>query len=196
MLENMNTIEKQVFRTYWNDGLLDLFGAVGVLAIGIFWTFEFVVGSAIMPALLLPLWGPCRERFIEPRLGMVKFSEERERRNSRRLQMIAALGVGTLALAVALNFLRDQIGLAPSVSFVAGLPAVLLGFLAMLTAFIISAGRFLVYAGIMVIAGVAGALLGLEPGLIMGSGGAIVLLLALVVVVRFFRNNPIDGTSE
>ena len=196
MLGNTNTIEKQVFRTYWNDGLLDLFGAIGVLAIGIFWTLDFTVGSAILPALLIPLWGPCRERFIEPRLGMVEFSDARERRNTNRLLMIVALGVGTLVLGVALYFLRDRIGLSPSVTFIAGLPAVLLGFLAVLTAFLILAMRFLAYAAVLVVAGIAGALAGQEPGPIMTAAGIALLLLALVVVIRFVRENPVSGVSE
>ena len=65
MLENLGTIENRVYRAYWNDGLLDMFGAIGILAIGVSWTFDFVVGGALAPALLVPLWGPFRQKFVE-----------------------------------------------------------------------------------------------------------------------------------
>src|SRR5210317_1625377 len=97
MLREMGRIENRVYRAYWNDGLLDVFAAVGVLLIGFAWTFDFVVGGAITPALLVPLWGPFRQRFIEARLGLVEFSDERERTNRGRLRLVFLLAGGTVA---------------------------------------------------------------------------------------------------
>ena len=196
MRETMGAIEKQVFRTYWNDGLLDLFGAIAVLAIGVCWTYDLIVGAAIVPAVMVPLWVPIRRRFIEPRLGMVEFSDARDRHNAGRLKMVAALGVGTFFLAVVLYFLRDRLGVSPAVTVVAGLPAMLLGLLATLTAFMISAFRYLAYAAVLVIAGISGALAGFEPGPIMSAAGVSLLLVAFVVVIRFVRENPVSGEYE
>lgn len=196
MLGRMNTIEKQVFRTYWHDGLLDVFGAVAVLAIGAFWIAELHVFGAIVPAMLVPLWGPLRQRYIEPRLGLVEFSEERERRNTNRLWMVVMGGAVAFALTMALYFLRTRLGVNPSVSLIAGLPALLLALLAGITAFLVSTLRFLVYAALLAASGVGGAILGLEPGHILVIAALPMLVIALVILVRFVRNNPIDGAPE
>jgi len=191
MLQEMGRIENRVYRAYWNDGLLDVFAAVGVLLIGIAWTFDFVVGGAITPALLVPLWGPFRQRFIEPRLGMVEFSEKRERTNRNRLLLVILLGIGAFALVVSLYVLRDRLALEPSVSIIAGLPALLLAIPAALTAMLVSTGRFLVYAALLLVAGGVGAISGWEPGPILVSAGIPILIIASTVLLRFVRNNPI-----
>jgi hypothetical protein len=196
MLENMNTIERQVFRTYWNDGLLDMFGAVGILAIGIAWTAEVHVFGAIVPALLVPLWAPMRQRFIEPRLGVVEFSDDRERRNTKRLGMVAAFGVGTLGLFLTLYFARTRLGFDADISLVAALPALLLALLAIITAFLVSTLRFLLYAALLAISGLGGALYGIEPGPILVIAAVAMLGIALFVIGRFLRNNPPSGEHE
>lgn len=191
MLREMGGIENRVYRAYWNDGLLDVFAAVGVLLIGIAWTFDFVVGGAITPALLVPLWGPFRQRFVEPRLGMVEFSEKRERTNRSRLLLVILLGIGAFALVVSLYVLRDRLALNPGVSVIAGLPALLLAIPAALTAMLVSTGRFLVYAALLIIAGGVGAMSGMEPGPILVSAGVPILIIASTVLLRFLRNNPV-----
>lgn len=191
MFREMGGIENRVYRAYWNDGLLDVFAAVGVLLIGIAWTFDFVVGGAITPALLVPLWGPFRQRFVEPRLGMVEFSEKRERTNRDRLLLVILLGIGAFALVVSLYVLRDRQALDPAVSFIAGLPALLLAIPAALTAILVSTSRFLVYAALLIISGGVGAMSGLEPGPILVSAGIPILLIAGIVLLRFVHNNPV-----
>ena len=191
MLREMGGIENRVYRAYWNDGLLDVFAAVGVVLIGIAWTFDFVVGGAITPALLVPLWGPFRQRLIEPRLGMVEFSEKRERTHRSRLLLVILLGIGAFAIVVSLYVLRDRLALDPAVSFMAGLPAFLLAIPAALTAILVSTGRFLVYAALLAVAGGVGAMSGLEPGPIIVAAGIPILLIAGTVLLRFVHNNPV-----
>lgn len=193
MLDNLGVIEQRVYRAYWNDGLLDLFAAVGILAIGIFWITDVAYGAAFVPAVLMPLWNPLRKRFIEPRLGMVEFSDTREQRTSNLLKQVFLLGFGFLVLGVALYSYRDKLPVDPSVSLIAGLPAMLLALLALITTVLVATPRFLMHAALLVVAGAAGAILGLEPGWILAAAGAAMLAVAVVVLIRFFRNNPIDG---
>ncbi len=195
MLDNLDAIEKQVFRTYWDDGLLDLFAGIGVLSIGLAWMLDFPVGGAIVPALLAPLWAPFRERFIEPRLGLVEFGDQRVRRNTERLRLVAFCGVGTFALAIALYVARTRFGMDPATSLVAGLPAVLLAILAAVTAFLVAAPRFLAYAAVLVAVGMAGAAYGLEPGPILVLAAVPVLAAAIGLIARFVRDNPATGDS-
>jgi hypothetical protein len=195
MLNNMQAIERQVFRMFWDDGLLDVFAAVAVLAIGVAWAADLVVVGSIVPAVLVPLWQPLRQRLIEPRLGLVEFSEQRERRNRDRLRRTALFGVATLILAVALYFGRARLGSTAPVSLLAGLPAVLLAVLAVATAFLTASPRFLAHAAILGGLGCAGAAYGLEPGPILVLASLPMFALALSVLLRFLRHNPVSGGS-
>lgn len=196
MLENMKSLERQVFRTYWNDGLLDLFGAIGVLGIGIAWLADAHVFGAIVPAMLVPIWAPLRQRLIEPRLGFVEFSDDRERRNTKRLGMVAAFGAGMLGFAMALNFVLSRSGMHADVSLVAALPLLLLALLAIITALLVSVWRFLLYGAWLAISGIAGALYGIEPGPILVATAVPMLGFALFVLGRFLHNNPVSGEDE
>ena len=65
-----------------------------------------------------------------------------------------------------------------------------------MSATLITTVLFYAFAAVLVVAGIAGALAGQEPGPIMTAAGIALLLLALVVVIRFVRENPVSGVSE
>ncbi len=190
MLENLGAVERRVYAAYWDDGLLDMFAAVGVLAIGLFWLRDWAAAAVIVPAWLVPLWKPVRVRFIEPRLGAVQFTKERERRNTRRLKLTIYFGIACLVLGLELYFLRDRLSISPSVSMIAGLPALLLAVMSVIAAILVSSGRFLVYSAVLVVVAVVGALNDWHPGLILATAGACNLAIAVVVLTGFLRENP------
>ncbi|MDJ0708768.1 MAG: hypothetical protein QNJ14_00190 [Woeseiaceae bacterium] len=196
MLENGGAIERRVYRAYWNDGLLDIFAAAGVFAIGIFWLYDLPVGAVFVPVWLVPAWGPCRRHFIEPRLGMVEFSDARQRRNNNLLRLILYVGIGCLVIGIELYLLRDRLGTNPSMTLIAGLPAVLLAVLAVATAALIATPRFLVYAAVLAAAGVTGAVFGLQPGLILVVAGGGMAILAAGVLWSFVRDNPVVAEDD
>lgn len=190
MLENMNLLERKVFQQYWDDGLLDLFAAIGVFLIGILWLRDLPVGAAFVPVWLVPAWNPVRRKFIEPRLGLVEFTEERERRNRKMLQLILYAGIAFLIVGLELYFFRDDLPVEPTVALIAGLPAFLLALLAIFTAALIRTARFVAYAVILVLTGVAGALLEWTPGMILTVAGAVMLVIAGILLIRFIVLNP------
>jgi len=195
MLDNMNLLERKVFRHYWDDGLLDLFAAIGILLIGIFWLRDLPVGAAIVPAWLVPLWNPLRKKIVEPRLGLVEFTEARDRQNRRMLQWVMYIGIGLLILGIELYFFRDSLPLEPTIALIAGLPAFLLALLAIFTAALVGSARFVAYALILVLTGVSGALLNWTPGLILAVAGAIMFVIAGSLLIQFLRQNP-PGETE
>jgi len=195
MLENMNLLERKVFQHYWDDGLLDLFAAIGVLLIGVFWLRDLPVGAAFVPAWLAPAWNPVRRKFIEPRLGLVEFTEDRERRNRKMLRLTLYAGIAFLIVGLELYFFRDDLPVEPTVALIAGLPAFLLALLAIFTAALIGTARFVAYAVILVLAGVAGALLEWTPGMILTVAGAVMLAIAGILLIRFIVLNPV-GEEE
>jgi len=196
-LRNLGELEKSVYRTYWHNGLLDVLAAVGVLAIGLLWLWDRPVFAAIVPALLVPLWAPCRQRFIEPRLGMVEFTDNRDWRNRQLLRLTLVVGAACFALAVGIYLARDRLAFGHDVTFIAGLPAFLLAGMAALTAMLVASIRFMVYAIVLLLCGVTGAALGWSPGQIIVAAGIVLVAASVVVLARFFRRNPaIAGSAE
>jgi len=196
MTVKLEQLEQQVFRSYWDDGLLDLFAGAGILGIGIFWVMDIVVGGAILPALMVPLWTPFRQKLIEPRLGLVEFSDRREQRNHRFLIGVFIAGVGTLMLGIMVYFFVRGSGVRPDVSLIAALPAVLLGILALFTGFLLGAYRFFVYAVWLAMAGVLGSFAGQGPGVSMIAGGAVITISATFLLARFIRMHSLGGKSS
>ena len=162
MLDNMGAVERRVYQAYWNDGLLDVFASLGVLTIGLFWILDWVAAAAIVPAWLALLWAPIRRRFIEPRLGLVEFTEDRERRNTRQLKLVLYFGIACLIIGVEVYFLRGRYGIGPSISLIAGLPAFLLALMAVIASVLVATSRFIAYSVMLVISGIVGALAGSE----------------------------------
>jgi len=191
----MNLLERKVFQHYWNDGLLDVFAAIGIFLIGVSWLRDFPVGAVFVPALLVPFWNPVRRKVIEPRLGFVDFMEARERRNQHILKLVMYFGIAVLILAIELYFVRDSLPVEPTVALIAGLPAFLLALLAIFTAALVGSTRFFAYALILVLTGVSGALLDWTPGLILAVAGGIMLVIAGSLLIRFLRLNE-PGETE
>lgn len=189
-------LEQNLYRHYWDDGLLDLFAGVGVLGIGLFWIFDVVVGAAILPALLAPLWGPFRQKITEPRMGLVEFSDEREKRTRRFMLNVFLAGVGTFCLAVLLYFYTHVNGLPANITLIAGLPACLLGVLAFFAAVLTGVYRFFIYSAWMIIAGTVCALAGADPGVPMTAGGAAITICAVILMARFIGRYPAPPKND
>ena len=192
MLDDDKSLERRLYRHYWDDGLLDVFSALGVLLIGVLWLRDLPAAAAIVPALMVPLWGPFRQRFVEPRLGFVEFSDSRERQNRKRLKLVVYFGIIALIAALELYFHRELLPEIPGTRLVAGLPAMLLAIPAAMTALLIASTRFLVYSVVLLVAGSAGAFLDLSPGAIMTIAGALMFVIATAVFARFLRANPAE----
>ena len=196
MIENMAALEKRIYRSYWEDGLLDLFAAIGVLIVGVSWSFDFPVGGALAPALLIPVWRPVRDKLIEPRLGRVEFADPRQHRIGTMLRTTVYAGAGLLALVVLAYLGRSRVGTLAAADLVAALPALLLAVMAVLASVIVASPRFIIYAGVLVLAGIAGALQGLEPGRILLEAGAFIFCVAVILLARFLRANPAQEAAR
>jgi hypothetical protein len=196
MFDRSAKLERRVYSSYWSDGLLDVFAAVGVLLIGLSWANDLVAVAAIVPALLLPLWPLLRRKLIEPRTGHIEFLEERTERNRWRLQLVAYLGIALLILAIELYLLRDKVTALPMAEWAAGLPAWILAILALVTALLAGSPRFLVYALILVLSGVFGAVAGWSPAAILMTAGSLMLAIAAAVITRFLFRHPLQGEPE
>ncbi|MEZ4456150.1 MAG: hypothetical protein R2882_06315 [Gemmatimonadales bacterium] len=195
-MNTVHTLESALFRSRWDDGLLDVLAGVGVLIVAACWAADLVAVGAAAPALLAVVWGPLRQRLVEPRAGFVEFSDARAQAMKRRSWSAVALGVGGLvavgALVAAAMAGRDVVpnGIAPAV------PAILLAMMAAVAGLALGVSRFVGYALLLVVAGLGAALAGAEPEMAMLAGGAAILLVGGWRLHRFLQLPVEPGEGE
>ena len=187
------SLEARLFRTFWDDGLLDLMFGIGAVGIAVCWAAGLVPLGAVVPALLAIAWNPLRRGIIEPRAGWVEFSRARSESNRRKLIGALLLGVAGLVLVLALIAATRSGGDVVPSALAAAIPAVLIGIMAVVVATGLHTIRFVAYALLFVAFGLATALLEGEPEVAMLAGGGAVILSGAWLLARFFRATvPVD----
>lgn len=186
MFTSKSRVERRIVRRYWDDGLIDVLSGIGVLLIGLAWQCNLVPLGAVAPAMLIPFWSPLRKRITEPRMGYVEFSDDQEGRQRSFLLWTIGIGCLTFAIVVGAYFLRTSplAGVAAE-SWIAALPACLIGVLAAAVSFLILVPRFLAYGVVLALAGVAVVVLDMRPGAAMIAGGIIVTGVGLLRLAKF-----------
>jgi len=180
--------ETELFRSYWDDGLVDLLSGLALLVTGLGWETELGALAVIQAPLWIVLWGPLRRRVVEPRAGFVRFSLARQERNVRGLGWTLALGVGFLALAgLALVVVRGQGAGAALQLLVPGLPALLVAVAAGLAGLLTGARRFLAYGLALLAGALVTVLLGGGPALPLAAVGLVMVASGGTLLARFVQ---------
>lgn len=191
---NLETVEKSIFRSRWEDGLIELFFGIGLVLMGILWLKGLIVFVALVPVMLIPFWAPIRKRVTEPRAGYVRFSEERKARTQLGLNMAGIIGFGLLTLFGAVFVvLRSQSGVDHGLMeiLVPGLPSFIVA-TALLVAWLgFGMPRFATHAAVLVAAGVLGVVSALDPGWQFLGSGLVIAGMGSVLFARFLRDNPV-----
>lgn len=180
--------ETRLFRGYWQDGTLDLVAGCGVVIIGIGFLFEQFLGPAVAVPLGFAGWLILRRRVVEPRAGYVELAGRRRRNSARELTGAAGAGVGLLVLvvAVALWGRSDTTTVARAVD---GLPALLVGLAALVTAGLTRSWRFVAYAAVMAAMGLVAALTAIGPAIPLLAGGVVAMGTGTVLLIGFLRES-------
>lgn len=182
------SLEKGLFRAYWDDGLLDILFGVALLLTGIGWETRLGVFAVLQAPLWIILWTPLRRAIVEPRAGYVRHSLARQQRNTLQLAATATLGIGILAAILLLTYLAPWQGAVPAAgNLVAGLPAVLVAAGTVLGGILTGARRLLAYAVVLLAAAAATVYFDRGPALPLTVAGAVVLLSGLCLLTRFVR---------
>jgi hypothetical protein len=194
MMTSTDTLESGLFRSYWDDGLLDVLAGLGVIGVAVFWAFDLVAVGAVVPAVLATLWVPLRRSLVEPRMGLVEFSEARMGRMRGRTLGLVALGVAMLLAVGVLLASGSRPG--PLRSILApAIPALLLGFMAAVAGWVLGLPRFLGYTAALGLAGLAVAAADARPEMAMFAGGAACLLGGAWRLRRFLRL-PVESGED
>jgi hypothetical protein len=192
-MTDIRTLERNLYRSLWQDGLLDLFVGVGLILIGITWLADLVPLGAIAPVILLPFWPLARRAVVAPRTGSFTVGPERRVWERRGLLTMALLGVGTLGLGVALYlYLATRGGAGDALATVVpGLPNTLVALGLIGVGVTLGALRFVGYGAALIAIGALAALGLFGPGWAFVIGGAALLLGGGLVLARFVHENPI-----
>lgn len=185
-------LEDRVFRSFWQDGLLDCFSGLGLVAIGLAWVTDNVPLGAAVPALLVPIWALVRKRVTAPRLGQVRFNASRRGRERRKLSYGGlVLGLSAFAAVVLFLLALGRLDTVAPMAWIAGLPAALLGLLSAVTALLWGLRRFHAYAALLAVGACAVVTLDVQPGWGFLVPGILVSFVGAVLLTRFLRRNPL-----
>lgn len=185
MNQSIDTLEKSAFRSFWNDGLLDLMVGLVILVVGLSWWQDFAVLGAIFPAACAGMWHPLRKRLVEPRMGYVEFSGQRELKVRGFRYGLIAFFAGTAVLGMVVLALWQSHKLPRPTEWIAGFPLVLVAIPAVFFALFTQCRRFLVYALLLLAAAIEVIVQGLEPHVGLIASGAVITGSGLVLLVRF-----------
>jgi hypothetical protein len=186
MTSHAQPLEKRLFQHYWDDGLLDLFVGLATLAVGLCWAFDLVAIGAVIPALLTPFWTLLRRKLVEPRAGLVEFSDSRVSENRKMLIYSIILGLGMFGTFLILHARVPDLGALPGL-VIPAVPALLLALLALIAGLWLGLPRFVGYAAAFCAAGIIVALADARPEIAFFAGAVVVLANGARLLTRFLR---------
>lgn len=188
MTDTQILTERDLFRSFWDDGLLDILSGMALLLAGLGWQSEIGALAVVQAPLWIVLWVPLRRLVVEPRAGFVRFSLARRKRNTHELTSTLALGLGLLAVVILTALVvRERGALPTSAQAVDGLPAVLVAVVAVLAGLLTGARRFHGYALGLVVGAAVMIVFRLGPAVPLVVVGLVVIAVGVVLLGRFLR---------
>ncbi|MBU7015818.1 MAG: hypothetical protein HXS52_03915 [Theionarchaea archaeon] len=197
---NLKEMERKAWTAYFDDGILDITVGLFVLAFGIGMTTQYATVAAFAWMAVF-FFGAAKKSITLPRVGLVKFSPEREERMKKEISFFVIFFSMTALIGLAF-FLTLTTDLPQTIRTLVGEMA-LVGYELIIAVGILLVGywkqikRFYLYGGFFLIVIVAGLLIDLpeaNPLTIMmyefTGTGVLILLGGFVVLARFFRRYP------
>lgn len=180
---------------YHQDGLLDIFLALGILfatvafSAGLFWLV------AILPVVFSLVWVSARQSITTPRLAGSAPASTHSEKSRLAFVSLSVLGVVAFALGVAMFWLfttdNTPIGLREwlSQNFVL-VCWVFGGLLLALIALLTRLPRYYFYALLALAAGIGGPYLGFQPVRYVVGLAVLMLAVGLISLLHFLRTHP------
>ncbi len=198
---NLKEIERRAYMSYHQDGLLDIFAGMYILAFGLgiimdlLWESGFgVIMPAILIATALPLWIAAKRKITMPRIGYVNFGV----RGANKLTavfiglMVAGLGAFfVFTLATSQGESRQWLDLIVQ----NGMLIVGFGTLAVCALFGYSMGikRLYAYGLLALIVLVIGHFMGIFFAYLISALGITVMITGFALLISFVRRYPLKG---
>lgn len=194
---NLKELERKAWTAYFDDGILDITVGLFVLSFGIGMTTRYTYLTA-MSWMVIFFFAAAKKAITLPRVGLVKFSLEREERMKKETSFFVLFFTIT-AIVGLVFFIAFTMGMPQSVKTLLGKLALVAYELIIALALCFVAywkqiRRFYAYAGFMVVVLLAGHLLGADQYWLGAyqytATGTLILIVGLFVLARFFRKYP------
>jgi len=188
--QTLAPLERKVFRSYWQDGMIDILAGISSILIGLGWLVDLFPITLGVPVLAITAWIGIRRKVTEPRLGHVSFSSKR-----RRDMIHGWIAVLSLGLVVGGNLVtRIWIGGSHSSAsqwFAPAIPAMIVAAMSLSCAAALGLWRFVFYGVIFAASGLAIAEVRAEPWWGLVVGGVMVACCGGILLLRFLRTFPV-----
>lgn len=197
--------DRQVFRSSFDDGLVDIFLSSVVLMWAVVPFLSVYLGDFWSSVIFLPVWGALylvlrwiRKAYIQPRTGVVKYGVARRRKMSTFTWIMVALNAIFLALGLVAFFLPNGPGWTRTIPF-----AIMLLVSFSLAGYLLDTTRFYVY-GIMLASGFfVGQWLYQNYGfshhgfpVVFATVSALIFLTGIYKLVTFIKDNPLPSEEQ
>ena len=93
---NLKKIEQKAYFSYHNDGIIDILIGFVILLFGIGMATDMAYLAAISASVGVPIWLAAKKYVTYPRLGLVKFNQDRINKEKNILFLSILLGVVVL----------------------------------------------------------------------------------------------------
>jgi hypothetical protein len=196
---NLKEIERKVYTSYHEDGLIDISIALVVLSFGIMMVLDMAWMGGTFAIIGITLYAAAKKTLIVPRVGFVKFAQYQHR---AKAMITIALGIVSLfALLGVIAFMQFEGGGTPmwllflieNHMLVIGV-SVTASFCAVGYTFRI--GRMYVYALLTIVMFVMGHFLYYPLQYYLTLLGTVILLFGLAILIRFIHRYPLSTTGS
>jgi hypothetical protein len=190
---NIKELERKAFTSYHEDGLVDIFAGAWLLFFGLFsMCTDKPWFAGMFPVYGLPLFALAKKKITVPRIGYVKFSQQRT-----SLMFIVYLWIAILFTVFGIVYYTDN---APSwiypllYDYPKLLSGIIIGSLFFVCALVTGILRFYAYFALILAVSVTGHVLGshiryeyFPVGL-----GVLILSVGIVVLIQFIQTYPVE----
>lgn len=192
---DVDKLESDVYRSRFDDGSVEIFLGLSLIWIGSAWVFlpDFAGLAGVLPAVFVAPFVTWRTKFLESRLGYVRFGPERRSWERKNLLIAILAGVAILLLGVGVYLVVSSDRPIPDMieSLLPGLIAFLLAAFVAGLGLITGAWRLYVVAAVLVIGGVVAAIYDTNPGAPLIPAGFVAAIWGTVMLVGFTRQHSV-----
>lgn len=189
---DMKEIERQVFLSYSEDGLVDIAIGIVITAWGLMLTQEPNGLIGLIGLLGMGIWYIGKRSITIPRIGVIEPSPKMERRLTNLAVFLLVLGLVVLAGIV----LSQATGSTMISDYSLGILGLVLAAGVALLAYLLNAARMYIYALILFASFAGGEILARSItafdafAFSVVLGGSLILLSGIIILVRFMRKYP------
>ena len=194
---DLKALERKAYLSYHSDGLLDVGFGLLILSVGIGWYMGMPWLAGILFAIGISSYAGAKKVITIPRIGLVRFGPARQKRQKRETSFfmvyftITAL-LGVVMFLVVININRSPGGFGRILEkFIMAPYSILVAIAFACLAYWKQIPRYYIYAIILLIAVIAGPLLGINHAIYFSTPGIVILVVGISLLIRFLKTYPL-----